>query len=80
MITLTIDDFYKNYNNILNNFIKKDKYILLKDKKDKIIAKVLPMDDIHKQSSWLGCMIGSASITGDIMAPAMSETDWEVLH
>jgi len=51
---------------------------LLVTRRGSPIAEVIPAPSTGK-TSWLGTMQGTGSIVGDIIAPAASETDWEVL-
>jgi transcriptional regulator with XRE-family HTH domain len=32
------------------------------------------------KGTWLGCMAGTARITGDIVSPAIDESEWEMLR
>lgn len=44
------------------------------------LAEVVPATPEKPAKSWLGCMSRSIRITGDIVAPASDEPDWEVLR
>ncbi|WP_457673566.1 type II toxin-antitoxin system Phd/YefM family antitoxin [Thiolapillus sp.] len=44
-------------------------------KRGKPVAKLVPMEP-EESKSWFGCMAGTITITGDIMAPVEGE-DWE---
>jgi prevent-host-death family protein len=44
------------------------------------IAEVVPATSKAKRKSGIGCMEGTIRITGDIVAPAGDEKDWEVLN
>ncbi len=45
----------------------------------KPVAEVVPASP-EKQDNWLGCMVGTGRITGDIISPASDESDWEALR
>ena len=50
-------------------------------KRNKGIARILKMSDapVHNRTR-LGCARGSVQILGDIVSPASSEEDWEMLR
>ena len=43
------------------------------------IAEIVPPSTREPRSRWLGCLRGSGEIVGDIVAPVLSEKEWEVL-
>jgi len=43
------------------------------------IAQVTPPPPEARPQSWLGCMAGKARITGDVIAPAAEDSEWEAL-
>ncbi len=45
----------------------------------KPVAEVVPASP-EKRGNWLGCMVGTGRITGDIISPASDESDWEALR
>ena len=45
----------------------------------KPVAQVLPPSPPPRAVGWLGAMQGTGRISGDIVAPAADEHDWEVL-
>lgn len=45
----------------------------------KPLAEVVPVSAPKRSATWLGCMTGTAEITGDIVAPSSDPDDWEVL-
>jgi prevent-host-death family protein len=51
---------------------------VLVTKRGEPIAMVVPVLPPPPQPSWLGMGAGSARIVGDIMAPLVAESDWEV--
>lgn len=44
----------------------------------KPVADVVPPSPARGTANWLGAMIGSGRITGDIVSPAAKPEDWEV--
>jgi prevent-host-death family protein len=44
------------------------------------IAEVVPPSPKPKKKNWIGSMVGTGQIVGDIVAPASDEEDWEVLR
>ena len=44
------------------------------------IAEVVPPSPGPRPKNWLGAMAGTGHITGDIVAPASAEEDWDVLN
>jgi prevent-host-death family protein len=46
----------------------------------KPIADVVPPGVPPSRKRWLGGMVGTGRITGDIVSPACEEADWEVLR
>jgi prevent-host-death family protein len=45
----------------------------------KPVAEIVPHLQVAPTSDWMGSMKGTARITGDIVAPASDEADWEAL-
>ena len=45
----------------------------------KPVAEVVPPSLPERPERWLGCMRSTLRITGDIVSPALSEKEWEVL-
>jgi prevent-host-death family protein len=43
----------------------------------KPVAEVVPATPGQRPKSWLGCMVGTAEILGDIVGPTGSLEDWE---
>ncbi len=52
---------------------------ILITRRGKPIAEVIPPSLASTGSGWLGAMRESATITGDLTAPASDAADWEVL-
>ncbi len=43
------------------------------------IAEVMPPRPPVRESGWLGSMAAHATVTGDIVAPLVTEAEWEAL-
>ena len=46
----------------------------------KPVAEVVPPTTPERPAGWIGSMVGTGRITGDIVAPAANEEEWEALH
>jgi len=44
------------------------------------MAEIIPPSPPARPAEWLGSMRGTATITGDIIAPVVDEGEWEVLR
>jgi hypothetical protein len=44
------------------------------------VAEVVPSSANPKKKRWLGSMVGTGSIVGDIVSPVVDEKDWESLN
>jgi prevent-host-death family protein len=44
------------------------------------IAEVVPAPEPKKPKKWLGCMAGTAVITGDIVGPTTTDDEWDALR
>jgi prevent-host-death family protein len=44
------------------------------------VAEVVPPSQKVKKGRWLGSMVGTIEIKGDIITPASDEKDWEALN
>jgi antitoxin (DNA-binding transcriptional repressor) of toxin-antitoxin stability system len=53
---------------------------LLVTRKGEPIAEIRPPSPSKRRAPWLGSLSGTGHILGDIVAPAASATDWEVLR
>lgn len=53
---------------------------LLVTKRGVPVAQVLPPPAPRGKKNWLGDMAGTGKIVGDIISPAVSEDEWEVLR
>ena len=45
----------------------------------KHLAEIVPPPEPPRSASWLGSRAGSGRITGDIVSPATTADDWDVL-
>jgi len=41
------------------------------------VAEALPPSAPPRPESWIGSMVGTAKILGDIVSPASEQSDWE---
>lgn len=57
--------------------VRKTRKPILVTRFGKPVAEIIPPTAPPRPSHWLGCMAGTAKITGDIISPASSESDWE---
>ena len=46
----------------------------------KPVAEIIPPPPAEGSRDWIGSLKGTAKITGDIIAPASDEEDWEALN
>lgn len=60
--------------------VKKTGRPLLITKRGEPIAQVVPPPASEKPISWLGCLRGTGTIVGDLVAPATDEEDWGVIN
>ncbi len=44
------------------------------------VAEIVRPSPRERPERWLGCMRSTLRITGDIVSPALSDDDWEVLR
>ena len=44
------------------------------------MAQVVPPPAGKRPASWIGSLVGTGRIVGDIVSPASNEDDWEVLR
>ncbi|MDM8525699.1 type II toxin-antitoxin system Phd/YefM family antitoxin [Desulfococcaceae bacterium HSG8] len=77
MEEIQLSDFQNNFYNIIRSVSRSDKPVLIADK-GKSLVKIVPVLPSEK-NSWLGCMIGTGKIVGDIVSPAEDSDVWEVL-
>jgi prevent-host-death family protein len=43
------------------------------------LAEIVPPSGAKRRSIWLGALVGTGEILGDVVAPASDPEDWEVL-
>ena len=43
------------------------------------VAEIVPPSPPVRPEGWLGCMVGTAEIVGDVVSPAGNSEDWEVV-
>lgn len=46
----------------------------------KPIAEILPPSPPPRASGWLGAMVGTGRITGEVVSPASEESEWQALR
>lgn len=51
---------------------------LLVTRKGEVIAQILPPPPPERPRSWLGSFQATGRILGDVISPAVDETEWEV--
>lgn len=44
----------------------------------KPIAEVIPVRESKPAKKWIGSMVGTGRILGDLVSPAVSEQDWDM--
>ena len=60
--------------------VKRTRQPLLITRKGEPIAEVRPPPTARTSKGWLGALRSTGRINGDIVAPAVGEAEWEVLH
>jgi prevent-host-death family protein len=60
--------------------VRKTKKPVLITKFGEPVAEVIPPSIPERPSKWLGSLLGTGRIVGDIVAPATEERDWEALR
>ena len=53
---------------------------ILITRKGEPLAQVIPPPPPERPQSWLGSFQGTGRIVGDIVSPALSDSEWEVLR
>ena len=43
------------------------------------VAEVVPPSPKHRPKEWIGSMVSTGKITGDIVSPAAEDSEWEAL-
>lgn len=60
--------------------VKRTGHPILVTRRGQPIAQILPPPPPARRESWQGSFQTTGKIVGDIMAPAVDEQQWEVLH
>jgi len=76
--TVTISKFKATCLGLLKR-VKKNGEPILVTLKGEPVAMVVPPPAGERSGAWVGAFRGSGNIVGDIVAPAVEESDWEVL-
>ena len=79
METVTISRFKATCLELLDK-VKRTGESLVVTRRGEPIAEIVPPSTREPRSHWLGCLRGSGEIVGDIVAPVLSEKEWEVLE
>lgn len=79
METVPVSKFKATCLKLLTDVKKTGRSILI-TRKGEPIALVTPPPPPPRKKKWVGCLKGSAEIVGDIISPAISEKEWEVLE
>jgi antitoxin (DNA-binding transcriptional repressor) of toxin-antitoxin stability system len=64
---------------VLKRVLKTGKAVLV-TRFGKPVAEVVPPHAPRRPKHWVGSLAGTGQITGDIVAPASEEDDWEALR
>ena len=76
--TVTISKFKATCLRLLDDVYKTGKPLLI-TRNGEPIALVSPPPSPPKSDDWIGSMRDKLELTGDVVAPASDETEWEVL-
>jgi len=76
--TVAISEFKATCLKILDQ-VKRTGTPVLVTRRGEPIAMVVPPPPSEPEPSWLGAFSGTARIVGDIVSPAVNESEWEVL-
>lgn len=79
METITISKFKATCLAVLDN-VKRTGRSVLVTRHGQPIAVIDPPPPPEKKASWLGSFKSSGRIVGDIVSPAVSDQDWQVLN
>ena len=60
--------------------VRRDRHPILVTRFGQPVAQVVPPPPAPRPTKWLGDMVGTGRILGDIVAPASDERDWEALR
>ena len=59
--------------------VRKTRKPVLVTRFGKPVAEVTPPSIVTEKNDWLGSMVGTAQIKGDIVGPAVNAADWDAL-
>ncbi len=79
METIPISKFKATCLALLNK-VKRTRKPILVTRKGEPIAEILPPPPPEKPKTWLGSFQASGKIVGDIVEPAIAESEWEALR
>ena len=74
--TVSISEFKATCLAVLDR-VKRTGCPVLVTRRGEPIAQVMPPVLPPLPASWIGCMAGTARLTGDIVSPALNESEWE---
>jgi prevent-host-death family protein len=60
--------------------VSKTRQPVLVTKFGRPIAEIVPCSPAKPKGTWVGTMVGTGRIVGDIVSPASDEEDWEALQ
>jgi prevent-host-death family protein len=76
MESLAISEFKATCLAVLERVRRTKKPVLI-TRFGKPVAEVIPPSPASQPKSWIGSLVGTAHIKGDIVSPIGSESDWE---
>lgn len=76
--TIAISDFKATCLAVLER-VRRTGTSIIVTRRGEPVAEIVPPSAASTGNAWLGSMRGTATITGDIVSPASSFADWEVL-
>lgn len=59
--------------------VRKTRKPVLVTRFGKPVAEIVPPSPASRPQTWLGALSGTVRIEGDIVSPAVDESEWEVL-
>jgi len=79
METMAISEFKARCLAVMKR-VQRTRQPILITKRGEPVVEVVPAARSTPRSSWLGCMKGTATITGDIVSPALTPEEWGSLY
>ena len=76
--TIAISDFKATCLAVLER-VRRTGASIIVTRRGEPIAEIIPPSPASTGNAWLGSMRGTATITGDIVSPASTSAEWEVL-